>query len=195
MQKELPFSFDFTENDLDIHFIGQWNVNKIDDYGTVKAGTTSRCVVVRSQIDLDKDIIKLISYVPTKNGVTDIVLDGTFGLSGKISERSTGSKEGELTRVDFLHINLLKSNKIAKEYSKTKEGYRLWKTSAEIDDIVFNHDKTYSYPFYYIGTDTVSSKLIGMYVEIPIDHFNHYVKMRDLWFREYKGSKQICKLE
>ena len=195
MQEDIPFTFNFTEKDLDTHFIGQWDVNKIDGYGTVKAGTTGRCMVVRSKIDLDENIIKLVSYVPNKNGVTDIVLDGTIGISGKISERSTGSKVDELTRVDFLHIKVIKSDKLAKEYVKTKEGYRVWKTVAEIDDIVFNHDKTYSYPLYYIGTDTLSSKLIGLYMEIPIDHFNHYIQMRDLWFREYKGSKHICKLE
>lgn len=174
--------FKYNENDLDTHFIGQWDIHYVDDYGMIKAGTVSRSAVVRSLIDDSKGIIKLISIIPIKNGVSPIIIDGTTGFYGKISERAMGSKD-ELTRVDFLHIKILKASDISKYV--VENGYKIWETTAEIDDIVFNGDNTYTYSFKYIGKGNI---LIGMIIDIPISHFNHYVHMRDLWYRDYKGA-------
>ena len=143
--------------------------------------------MVRSKVDFNNGVIKLAAAIPDKYGVTDIIMDGSTGFYGKISERSLGTKE-ELSRVDFMYIKLLSANNVIKEFRQTSDGYRVWKTVAEMDDIVFNNDKTYSYPIYYFAKGT---RLAGMYLELPIVHFNHYVHMRDLWFRDYKGSTTI----
>lgn len=184
-------NFDYAETDLDIHFIGQWEVHHIDKYGSIKSGTNSRSTVVRSQVNRLKGVVKLVAYIPDRNGVTDVIMDGSTGFHSKITERIAANKEHEWIRVDFLYIHVLSEEQIRKGYTKTDDGYRVWKTIAEIDDIVYNQNKEYTYPFYYFAEDTIAPKLLGMYVEIPIKHFNHYVMMRDLWFKKYKGAQEI----
>ncbi len=190
MQINWPTTFKFSERDLDTHFIGQWIVHHIDDYGTVKAGSVSRNAVVRSIVDFDKGIIKLVAVLPDRYGVTDIIMDGSAGFVSKITERTSSNEKNVLCLVDFLYIKLLTAEDVIKNVQTTSDGYKVWKTVAEFDDIVFNQDKTYSYPLYYFGKGK-NLRLVGMYTEIPLAHFNHYVRMRDLWYRDYQGSKAV----
>lgn len=182
---------DLAQKDLDTHFIGQWDVHHVDKYGSVKAGTNSRTTVVRSRIDQRTGVIILVAHLPDRNGVTDIIMDGSTGFHSKISERITISKDDEYTRVDCLYIKLLTESQVRKEYTRTGNGYRVWETVAELDDVVYNQNDAFRYPFYYLATDTTAPKLVGMYVEIPIADFNEYVRMRDLWFKNYKGARVI----
>lgn len=115
-------------------------------------------------------------------------MDGSTGFYGRISERAIGSNEGELLRVDVLYIKLLDAESIRTGYQMTSDGHKVWRAEAEIDDVVFNQDNTYNYPLYYFAKGK-SPRLAGMYTEIPIAHFNHYVHMRDLWYRDYKGAQ------
>ncbi len=187
MQEDWPTTFSFTEKDLDTHYIGQWDIYHIDEYGTVKAGTVSRTGVVRSIVDFDKGVIKLVSVIPDHYGVNDIIMDGSTGFYGKISERALNHKD-EISRVDYLYIKLLNAESVLDKSRTTLDGYKIYKTIAKVDDVVFNQDDTYSYPLYYFAKGEKSPRLVGMYVEIPITHFNHFVHMRNLWFRDYKGS-------
>jgi hypothetical protein len=190
MKKEIP-QFNFVEKDFDYTFLGQWIIHNVDDYGSIKAGTVSRTCTVRSKVDFQNDCIILAAFVPERYGVENIIMDGSVGLYGKIVEKViTSNKEGQ-TIIDFLYIKYLKAENIQKDYVINENGFRVWQTKAEIDDLVFNKDENYTYPFYYIGTNTYSSKLVGMLIEIPINHFNHYVHMRELWYNDYKGSKEI----
>ena len=187
MEKDWPTSFNFTEKDLDTHFIGHLSLEHIDDYGQIKAGSTSVTTTVRSIVDTEGGIIKLIAHIPTRHGVDKLVMDGSTGLYGTITERMAYIN-GDMIKIDALYIKLLTANEMREATQKTIDGYTVWRTSLEFDDIIFNQDKQYSYLLYYFAKN---KKLIGIYAEIPIRHFNHYVHMRDLWFREYKGAKKI----
>lgn len=182
--------FNFTEKDLDTTFIGQWDLHHIDNFGSIKAGTESIKTVVRSYIDFDTKNINLISIIPERNGVTNVYMDGSTGFYGTISERTTNYKEAELIRMNVLYIKLLKAKNVLKDFI-IKDNKKIWKTSAEMDDIIFNYDNKYTYPFYYFGTNEYNPKLIGMFIKIPIQNFNHYIRMRDLWIKDYKGVERI----
>ncbi len=187
MEKDWPTSFNYTEKDLDTHFIGHLTLDHIDDYGHVKAGSVSISTTVRSIVDTERGIIKLIAHIPIRHGIDQFIMDGSTGLFGTITERMI-YVNGDLIKIDALYIKLLSANEIQKLSHKTTDGYTIWRTSIEFDDVLFNQDGQYSYPLYFFAK---GSKLIGLYVEIPIRHFNHYVHMRDLWFCEYKGAKKI----
>jgi hypothetical protein len=183
--------FNLSEKDFDYTFLGQWIVHNVDDYGSIKAGTLSRTCTVLSKVNFDKGTITLTAYIPDRYGVNDIIMDGSIGLYGKIVEKIGTGKEGEKITVDFMYIKYLQAEKVQKDYVINEKGQCVWICNSEIDDLLFNKDGTYTYPFYYFGTNNFSSKLLGMMIEIPIVHFNHYVHMRDLWFIDYKGSKEV----
>lgn len=187
---DYPTTFNYTEQDLDTHFIGQWDIHNVDDYGTIKAGTHSRSAVVRSKINLEHGTITLVSILSTRYGVTDIIIDGSIGLYGKITERARSGDDDNktLVRAEFGCAQLLSSEKLREECHKTTDGYRVWRGTFELDDIVFNMSGRYSYPMYYFAK---GNHLVGMQLEMPIKDFNHYVHMRDLWYRDYRGTKEI----
>ncbi len=187
-ETDWPTTFSYTEKELDTHFIGELEIHHIDDYDTIKAGSTSKSAVVRSRLDFNRGVIKLVAVIPDKFGANHITMDGSSGFYGKISERAIGYNE-ELLSVTFLYIKLLSAESVSKGYQMTSDGYKVWRAEAEIDDVVFNQDNTYSYPLYYFAKGKGSPRLAGMYTEIPIAHFNHYVHMRDLWYRDYRGSQ------
>lgn len=184
-------SFSFTEDDLDTVFIGQLDLHHVDDYGSVKAGTHSRTAVVRSVVDRKVGVITLIVYLAERYGVTNVLMDGSHGIYGKISERCLNNK-GELTRADLLYLRLLPAKTIAKESIMT-EDHLVWLGQAEIDDLVFDLEKKYVYDVYYFARKIGKGSpiLSGLQIDIPIEDFNLYVKMRNLWFRDYQGSKII----
>ena len=181
-----------TEEDLDKVFIGQWEVTQIDDYRSPKAGKSQSSTVVRSKVDHTENTITLYSHIHSRYGEQDITMDGSVGIYGKITERFFIS-DATVTRVDFLWIRLIHPDKINSSKKEIVEGKKyIIETEAEIDDIVFNGDGKYVFPVkYYIDIIHKQSLLRGIEIIIPIDKFNHYVHMRNLWYRDYKGSDKI----
>lgn len=179
-----------SEKDLDHHFLGKWNINHIDKYGTIKAGTKEHIARVRSKVDIDVGIIRLYAYISEQHGTANIIMDGTTGFYSKIIEDISCEKEDECIPINFLFIKLLTDEQIRNDYTKL-HGYRIWRSTAEITDMVYNQNQEYCYPFYYIAKDTNTPKMIGMYTELPITHFNEYVTMRNLWINDYKKSTHI----
>lgn len=181
-----------TEEYLDKIFIGQWEITQIDDYKTPKAGKTQRISVVRSKVDSNKEVITLYSRLHPRYGEQNIMMDGSIGIYGKITERFFIT-EATITRVDFLWIKLVSPDKINSLKEKIVDGKKYTiETQAEIDDIVFNGDEKYTFCAKYdIEVIDKQHILTGLEITIPVEKFNHYVQMRDLWYRDYKGSSPI----
>jgi hypothetical protein len=114
------------------------------------------------------------------------------GIYGKITERIKISKEiSTYIPVDFLWFRAIPSHKILKERRETPEGYIL-KTTAEMDELVYDTAGEYVFPvIYYIQGKRNSPVLKGFEVTLSISKFNDYIQMRDLWYRDYTGSRRI----
>jgi len=185
-----PNHFSWLEKDLDTHFLGQLIVHNVDDYGSIKAGTTSKVATVRSKVNFETGYITFVSLLSSRYGVTDIIMDGSVGLYGKITEKII-QKGDEKTSVDLFYLKHIQSDKISKNYYITSDGYKVWEGLCEMDDVVFNGGGVYGYPVFYYGTNTNCSKLVGITIEIPIKHMNYYIHMRNLWYLDYKGCKDL----
>ena len=180
---------------LDTVFIGQWEITQIDDYKSPKAGKSSVHSVVRSKVKITDDrdgVITLYSKLHSRCGEQNIVMDGTVGLYSKITERFFIS-EATATRVDFLWIKLIRPDQINSLKETIEEGKKyIVCAEAEMDDIVFNGDNRYTFNVkYHIDVVDKQHLLSGLELEMPIKKFNHYVHMRNLWYRDYKGSEII----
>nr|QBK86266.1 MAG: hypothetical protein LCMAC102_00610 [Marseillevirus LCMAC102] len=180
------------DQDLDNTFIGQWEVTCTDDYDTPKAGTSIRTAVVRSKVDLENEIVRLYSYLTPRFGVDNIPMDGSVGVYGKITERSRVGVDS-ITRTDFLWIQSISPSDIKYKIQNIdgeKDKYTLLST-AEFDDVVFNAIGEYTFPITYHLKGEKIPMLWGLSIEIPLQKFNHYIRMRNLWYRDYEGAKII----
>ena len=177
------------ESDLDRTFMGQWEITRVDDYLTQKAGTSIRNTVIRSRVDLEKGVICLYSHLPTRYGLDPIVADGTYGICGKIVERI--KIDSGKPNVSFLYLRVNKGEDILSSLKKVGPGRYTLQGIAEIDDVVFNAQEDYTFPFTYYLKGEKQPYLWGVSIEIPIGKYNHYVKMRNVWYHDYEGSQVV----
>lgn len=179
---------DVTENDLDKVFIGQCEIVQVDEYMSPKAGTTIKTAAVRSKIDTVKQTITLYGHIPERHGTGDISLMGDVGVNCKITERIR--IEAGFTRAEFLWIRTIPPGKILENTEEVSDGKYILESLAEIDDIVYNATGEYVFPFrYHIrGRNRI---LRGFEITMPIATFNTYIQMRDIWYKDYTGSKKI----
>ena len=181
--------WNINESDLDKTFMGQWEITRVDDYLTQKSGTTVRNAVVRSRIDTKAGIIRLYSHLPTRYGLDPIVVDGSYGFCGRITERIKLSDTKP--NISFLYLKVIKPEEMLSDMKKVAEGMYTLEGKAEIDDVVFNAQGDYTFPVTYLIKGEKQLYLWGLSLEIPIGKYNHYVKMRDVWYHDYEGSKVI----
>lgn len=182
--------WDIKESDLDKTFIGEWSITQLDSYSSQKSGTTVKNVVVRSKVDKNKNIITLYSYVAPYTKTDVIHMNGAVGLTGTIGERSK-INNSTISKINTLYLHALTFTDIQKNIEKVDEGKYIIKGTCEFDDVVFNSDGNYTFEVIYHIKGERCKLLYGISIEIPIDKFNHYVIMRDLWYRDYDGSKLI----
>lgn len=177
-----------TESELDKFFIGEWEITQIDDYNSPKAGTAANSAIVRSKVDEKSQTVTLYGYIPERYGTTDISLTGDVGIHGKVTERIR--IEAGFTRVDFLWFRAVSASKILETTEEVSPGKYILKTFAEIDDIVYNSTGEYVYPVVYHlrGRNKI---LRGFEMTIPYKAFNTYIQMRDVWYKDYCGSKKL----
>lgn len=182
---------DIREKDLDKVFIGSWEITEIDDYKTPKSGKIPSNGVIRSKVNHKDGTITLYGRIHPRFGEQNVVMDGSVGIYSKITERALIA-ENTIGRVNFLWIKLITPDNVISFRKSSGEGYIL-ETEAEIDDVVFNGDGDYTFPAkYFINIINKQPILTGLEINIPICKFNHYIHMRDLWYRDYKGSSVIC---
>jgi len=148
--------------------------------------------VVRSRVNLKEGTITFYSQIHSRYGEQNIVMDGSVGIYGKVTERFFIS-ETTIARIDFLWIKLILPDKINTIKKELIEGKKyIIETEADIDDVVFNTDGEYTFHVkYHIDVINKQYLLKGLEIVVPIDKFNHYVHMRNLWYRDYKGSEII----
>ncbi len=175
------------EEDLDKNFMGQWEITRVDDYLTQKSGTEPRDAILRSKVE--GNVIKLYSHLPSRYGLDPIIVDGSHGICGRITERI--KIDDTKTNVNFLYLKVVKPKDIISSMKKVAEGMWTITGEAEIDDVVFNAKGDYTFPFTYHLKGDKQPYLWGLSLEIPIEKYNHYIKMRDIWYNDYEGSKII----
>ena len=194
MAAGLPDIWEVNEATLDKHFIGQWQVTPLDDYKTPKAGKTAISATVRSKIDRDAGIVRMFSYIPQRHGITQIEMNGSIGICGKVTERMKTSETG-FARVDFLFLRAIPAEDIIHSLipiDVPEEGdWFMLKGKAEIDDVVFNIRGEFTFDITYFVKDKRSPVLWGMVIDIPLAKYNHYIRMRDLWYRDYEGATVV----
>ena len=178
--------WEVNENNLDLQFMGLWSITPLDNFNTPKSGTVSTLTVVRSKIQGNN--IVLYSYLPNKHNNTDIVMDGNVGIQSKISEKVLMKDNKGLIGMIFIYA--LTPNDVISKRQTYKNGYII-DTEGEIDDIVYSANGEYKFKVTYYIENCKTSVLKGIRVVIPIEKFNHYVKMRDLYYMEYIGAKAI----
>jgi len=183
--------WDIQESDLDRSFLGQWEVTRVDDYLTPKAGTTSRSAIIRSKIDPEREVVKLYSYLPERYGLDSITVDGSYGLCGRVTERI--KMENTKPNICFLYLHVIKAEDIPSRLKESGDipGRYTLEGEAEIDDVVFNAQGNYTFPFTYYIKGEKNPVLWGLSLEIPIAKYNHYIRMRDIWYHDYEGAKII----
>lgn len=180
--------WEIDETNLDRTFLGQWEITRVDDYLTEKAGTVTRTAVVRSVVDIKTNTINLYAHLPSRYGLDPIVVNGSFGLCGRITERI---KVGESRlNINCLYLRLIKPDETLKNLKEIAPKRYVLRGKAEFDDVVFNSQGKFSFScvYYFRGKQPY---LWGLSLSIPIDKFNHYIKMRDIWYQDYDGSKII----
>jgi len=177
------------ETNLDRTFFGQWELTRVDDYLTEKAGTATRSAMVRSQIDHERGVIKFFSHLPHRYGLDPIIIDGSYGLCGRITERIR--IDGSSHNITFLYLRLIKANEILEKITKDDVDNRTISGTAEVDDVVFNANNEYTFDCTYYLKGQKQPLMWGISLEMPIAKFNHYVKMRDVWYKDYDGAKGI----
>lgn len=178
------------ESDFDTTYLAQWEITQLDHRLSQKAGTVSIHAVVRSVVNKNEGTITLYSFVPgcSKNSRDFIIMNGSVGLSGKIGEKSKLSSG--TGRVNTIYLHSLSQEFIQHNQIKVgKDKYQLSGT-CEFDDVVYNAHDDYTFPVtYYIrGRKKI---LHGLSIVIPIDKFNNYVRMKNLWYIDYDGAKEI----
>lgn len=176
------------DRDLDETFIGQWEIVRADDYLTPKAGTVPIITVVRSKKDLDAGVITFYSVIHPKFKNDPIPMDGSAGIMGRITERFESSPSS-LNRIEVMYLHCISGSEILEKTEKFEDGYII-KGTGEFDDIVWQQEHSPIDIIYHIKGEK-TKYLWGMEVSIPIDSYNNYVRMRDLWYRDYHGCQQI----
>lgn len=181
--------WDIKDSDFDLTYIGQWDITLLDNYLSQKSGTQIKNAVVRSIVDREKGVITLYSHVPNFYNSNHIIMNGEHGICGKIGEKT---KIGTTTvgKINTLYLYNISPDDV-KHKVKTEEGKYVLHGKCEFDDLVFNGNKEYIFDVTYYICGDKKPILHGMTIEIPIDKFNNYVKMRDIWYFEYEGSKSI----
>ncbi len=176
------------DRDLDETFIGQWEIVRADDYLTPKAGTSPVIAVVRSKKDLEAGVITFYSAIHPKFKNDPIPMDGSVGIMGRITERFEANPP-IINRVEVIYLHCISGSEIPGKIEH-KDGNMIIKGTCEFDDIIYTQQDIPMDITYYIKGDK-TRYLWGMELVIPIDMYNHYVRMRDLWYRDYKGCQQI----
>ena len=174
------------DRDLDETFIGQWEIIRTDDYHTPKAGTAPVIAVVRSKKDLEAGIITFYSVIHPKFKNDPIPMDGSVGIMGRISERFEANPPS-INRIEVIYLHCIGGPDIPEKIEHI-DGETIIRGTCEFDDILFENIPL-DIIYYIQGGKT--RYLSGMKLVIPIDIYNKYVKMRDLWYRDYKGCQQI----
>ena len=180
---------DIKDTDLDETFIGQWEIIRVDDYLSLKAGTVPVIAVVRSKKDLELGIITFYSTIHPKYKNDPIIMDGSMGIMGRITEKFEINPP-TLSRVEVIYIHCITGSDILSRIERTKDGDMFVRGTCEFDDIIFDSENIPMDITYYIKGDK-TKYLWGVKLVIPIDRYNYYVKMRDLWYRDYKGCQPI----
>nr|QBK85999.1 MAG: hypothetical protein LCMAC101_05940 [Marseillevirus LCMAC101] len=175
--------------DLDETFIGQWEIVRVDDYLTPKAGTAPIIAIVRSKKDLDLGIITFYSVIHQKFKNDPIPMDGSVGIMGRITERFEVNPPG-LNRIEVIYLHCISGSDIL-EKIENKDEDMIIKGTCEFDDICWQKEKYSSMDITYYIRGEKTRYLWGMELVIPIALYNNYVKMRDLWYRDYKGCQAI----
>lgn len=176
------------DRDLDETFIGQWEIVRTDDYLTPKAGTAALTAVVRSKRELETGTITLYSVIHPKFKNDPIPMDGSVGIMGRITERFEATPPA-LNRIEVMYLHCIPGPEIPGKIEKTSEGELYIKGTCEFDDICCIKSSPLDITYYIQGDKT--RYLWGMELVIPIDMYNHYVKMRDLWYKDYRGCQAI----
>ena len=178
--------WNISESALDNNFIGMWTITILDSFNTPKSGEATVSAVVRSKVLNDN--ILLYAYIPKKFDVNDIILDGSIGIYSKITEKiNMGDNKGT---IGFMFLYAIKSDEIVNKRIKYKNGYTIT-YKGEIDDIVYNSQLDYTFEVIYYLEGIKNPVLRGLRIAIPIEKFNHYVNMRNLFYIEYTGAKSI----
>jgi len=177
------------ENDLDETFIGEWEIMRTDDYLTHKAGTSPVISVVRSKKDLESGTVTFYSVIHHKFKNDPIPMDGSVGLMGRITERFEATPPA-LSRIEVMYLHCISGAEIV-ERTEHIGGETFIKGSCEFDDICWQNQERASMPITYYVRGDKTKYLWAMKIDIPIDMYNHYVKMRDLWYRDYRGCQAI----
>jgi hypothetical protein len=177
------------EKDLDETFIGQWEIVRTDDYLTHKAGTSPIVSVVRSKKDLELGLVTFYSVIHPKFKNDPIPMDGSVGIMGRITERFEANPP-TLTRIEVMYLHCISGTEIV-ERMKHVDGETIIEGTCEFDDICWQKKEYSSIPITYHIKGDKTRYLWGMELTIPIDLYNNYVKMRDLWYRDYKGCLAI----
>jgi len=183
-------TFSYTESDFDKEFFGQLEVVQLDDYGTPKNGTTKIYYMVRSIVNKEKGTVTLVSCPPKYMTDKRISMDGTVGLSMRILDKYRDGTTS--TNVPLFHMHHLLSKEVLPKKEPIPGEDHMYKITVDIecDDIVYNQNGEYTFPLtifckgkfpYMYGTETV----------IPIAKFNHLIRMRDIYYTDYKGCSRI----
>ena len=177
------------DRDLDETFIGQWEIVRTDDYLTPKAGTAPIIAVVRSKKDLEEGVITFYSVIHPKFKNDPIPMDGSVGIMGRITERFEANPPA-LNRIEVMYLHCIGGVDIP-EKIEHKDGETIIRGTCEFDDICWQNKERAPLDITYYIQGGKTRYLCGMKLVIPIDIYNHYVKMRDLWYRDYKGCISI----
>ena len=109
MDSPFPDIWNINESLLDKHFIGQWEITALDNYKTPKAGKSQTVAMVRSKVNMEcgdgRGMIRLYSYVPNRQGIGKIEMDGSIGICGTVTERV--KMTDNFARVDFLFLRAI----------------------------------------------------------------------------------------
>ena len=193
-EKKNPFNpFEsLTEGYLDHAFLGQLTLHQMDSYKTVKAGSHSIFGVVRSKIYIKKGQIRLVCFLPRRENVRFISCNAGNGITGKITERTKCSSDEDMQWIPCLYLHYVSPEDMMTETpSPHSSKFSTFRGKAEFDDLIFNLDESFVFDVTYFCKNNPDRNLMGLEMYIPLEKFNKYVYNRNLWYRDYKGSKTI----
>ncbi len=182
--------FQYLEQDLDKEFFGQLEVVQLDDYGTPKSGTVKTYYMVRSIVDHTKGTVTLVSCVPKYMNDGKIPMDGTVGLLIRILDKY---KKGDVTtNIPLYHMHSLMSKDIVPKREVVPGDDNIWKITVdmECDDVVYNQNGEYTFPCTIVCKGKFPY-MYGIEMVVPISKFNHLLRMRDIYYTDYKGCSHI----
>lgn len=171
-------------SDFDDIFLGGVGLQRVDDFGTIKSGTSTMTGLIRSKTEADE--MKLCCFLPLRVGLNSykFYMDGHVGLCGTIKENI---KMGQHKKdVEFGYLRYVSNETIL---NRTKMGdIGCFFGDFEMDEILWNVNNTYTYPVKYYTCEK-EKRLIGLTLSIPITTYNEYVRARNKWYNDYDGGE------